>query len=599
MLITTEIKIPINKFNLLPMCKKYGVPLVIGEIFKLDITDLSHGSDRPVDVSCDYCSDILKIPYSRYIKSLKKHDKYSCRMCRYIKVKETNLSKYGVENPFQSEKIKEKIKESNLEKYGVENPAQSSVIKNKIKETNLERYGVESYTQTKEYMLSVGVTCMSKYGYKHHLVSDEIKDKIKSTNLIRYGSEYYTHTNIFRKAVKETNLEKYGVENPFQSEEIKNKIKETNLEKYGVENPFQSEEIKNKIKETNLEKYGVEYHQQSTSYWELYYMITSNSNYIEYLGDCMSLFKCDCGESHTFEISSSTYYSRKKLNNPLCVSCYPISDNVSIKERKVSDYIKSIYDGVIINNYRVNRKEVDIYLPELGIGFEFNGLYYHSSKFKKSNYHLDKTNYFKTQNIRIIHIWEDDIIYREDIVNSQLCNYIGFSNKIYGRNCVVREITDGDSVTVFLNNNHIQGSTNCVVKFGLYFEENLVSVMTFDKLEGRKRMGESEYNLNRFCNILNYTVIGGASKLLKCFINEYKPNRIISYADLSWSSGGLYNNLGFDELYRTGPDYKYIIGDDRVHKSRYSKSKTGISERDLDLLRIYDCGKIKFEKLIK
>ena len=112
-------------------------------------------------------------------------------------------------------------------------------------------------------------------------------------------------------------------------------------------------------------------------------------------------------------------------------------------------------------------------------------------------------------------------------------------------------------------------------------------------------MGESEYNLNRFCNILNYTVIGGASKLLKCFINEYKPNRIISYADLSWSAGGLYNNLGFDELYRTGPDYKYIIGDDRVHKSRYSKSKTGISERDLDLLRIYDCGKIKFEKLIK
>ena len=128
-----------------------------------------------------------------------------------------NLEKYGVENPFQSEEVKQKIRETNREKYGVENPFQSEEVKQKIKETNLERRGVE-----------------------YPLQCEEIKQKIK-----------------------ETNREKYGVENPFQSEEIKRKIKETNREKYGVENPFQSEEIKQKTREKNVEKYGYEYPHQT------------------------------------------------------------------------------------------------------------------------------------------------------------------------------------------------------------------------------------------------------------------------------------------------------------------------------------------------
>jgi hypothetical protein len=147
----------------------------------------------------------------------------------------------------------------------------------------------------------------------------------------------------------------------------------------------------------------------------------------------------------------------------------------------------------------------------------------------------------------------------------------------------------------FLDKNHIQGKCNSVLKLGLYNNNELVSLMTFEQFEGRKKMKLGEWNLNRFCNKLNVNVVGGASKLLQYFIANYSPSRIISYADKDWSTGHLYENIGFAKLYETKPDYKYIVSNKRVHKSNFRKSKTGISEKSLDLVKVYDCGKIKFE----
>ena len=120
------------------------------------------------------------------------------------KTKTMSLEKYGVENPFQSEEVKNKIKQTCLEKYGVEHAAQSEEVKNKIKQT-----------------------CLSKYGVACTLQVEEVKNKIKQTC-----------------------LKKYGVDNPVKVEEVKNKIKKTCLYKYGVENAIQSKEIQQKIHET-------------------------------------------------------------------------------------------------------------------------------------------------------------------------------------------------------------------------------------------------------------------------------------------------------------------------------------------------------------
>jgi hypothetical protein len=68
----------------------------------------------------------------------------------------------------------------------------------------------------------------------------------------------------------------------------------------------------------------------------------------------------------------------------------------SIKEKELYEFIKSIYEGEIVQSYR-DGLEIDIYLPDLNLGLEFNGLYYHSDKFKENNYHINKTKYFKKE----------------------------------------------------------------------------------------------------------------------------------------------------------------------------------------------------------
>lgn len=77
-----------------------------------------------------------------------------CKTCtlknKFEKSKQTNLQKYGVENPFQSEECKKKSKETMISKYGVSIPLQSNEIKEKTRQTNLQKYGVENPSQLSE-----------------------------------------------------------------------------------------------------------------------------------------------------------------------------------------------------------------------------------------------------------------------------------------------------------------------------------------------------------------------------------------------------------------------------------------------------------------
>lgn len=116
---------------------------------------------------------------------------------------------------------------------------------------------------------------------------------------------------------------------------------------------------------------------------------------------------------------------------------------------------------------------------------------------------------------------------------------------------------------------------------------------------------ENSYELLRFCNKLNVNVIGGASKLFKYFIEKYKPNSVISYADRSWSQGDLYDKLKFKFIHKTQPNYYYVIDGVRKHRFNFRKnilieqgSDPNKTEHDIMLerkvYRIYDSGNLKY-----
>jgi hypothetical protein len=454
-------------------------------------------------------------------------------------------------------------------------------------------------SNNKEFREISKKTLLKKYGVDHYSKTKEYVDKVKKTSSEKYGVDNYSKTYEYLVKSKSTCIEKYGVDSYTKTDEYLVKSKSTCIEKYGVDSYTKTDEFKEKFKSTNFKRYGVDHIFKYDIYRKNNFNISKNIFYINY-SNRANLLRCDNDKDHNFEISTDDYFGRTKAGNKLCTICNPIGEQKSIKEKELFEFIKSIYSEDIFSSYR-DKYEIDIYLPELKLGFEFNGLYWHSSKFKDKDYHLDKTIYFKEKDIHIIHIWEDDWDIRRNIIKSQIRYLLKInSEKIFARKCLVKEVSIKESKQ-FLNNNHIQGSVASSIKIGLYHNQVLVSLMTFNTSEGRKKMEQGGYNLNRFCNLCGLSVVGGASKLLNHFIKNYEVSRIVSYADKDWSVGNLYEILGFENVGGNGPDYKYIVDNKRVHKSRYKKSKlnTELTESKemikRGIYKIYDCGKLKFE----
>jgi hypothetical protein len=581
----------------------------------VDIKDLPKGSHQKIECICDYCGDVKTTSYKEYNSNIERGyiNKFACsRKCGAIKNKEGNLMRFGVENNQQRSDIREKVEKTNIERYGFSTPSKNKDVKESIKRSLLGK-SEEISKRVKEFWSEVDSNQMeeinrkrvesvrTKYNVDYISQDPETKNKIRETTFEKWGG-FALQSPELSKTIRETLFKNWGVNNPGESKEIRDKAKQTNLERFGFEHATKNKEIRDKIRKTNIEKFGYDNIMLDPNFRNRY-EISNEVGFIKYLGNREYIFNCQrCGE---YNIDYDNFYKRKSRGNSTCTICYPIGDQKSLMELELLDYIKSIYNGEIISGYR-DGLEIDIYLPELAIGFEFNGLYWHSDIKLDRNYHIDKLNHFKSRGIRLYMIWEDNWRDQRDIIKSQINNWLGLnSNKIGARKCEIRIINDSKLVREFLDKNHIQGFINSVIKIGLFYNNELISLMTFDQFEGRKKMSDG-WNLSRFCNKIGINVVGGASKLLNYFIENFKPTRIISFADREWSDGNLYYKLGFNLKYQNKINYKYVVKGKRVNKQKFTKKKLmriGLegSEKEImekmNIYRVWDCGQLKFEKI--
>jgi len=259
--------------------------------------------------------------------------------------------------------------------------------------------------------------------------------------------------------------------------------------------------------------------------------------------------------------------------------------SISNGEKELLDFIKSFYTGNIIENDRHLGKELDIYLPDLKIAIEYDGVYWHSSKFKDKNYHLNKTKICEENDIQLIHIFETEWLNKKDIVKSILKAKLGYSNKkIYARKCIIKEISSKKS-NRFLEMNHIQGKDNAPIRYGLFYKDELVQVVTFKRSHRSK---DKYIELKRSATILNTTVVGGFSKLLKYSKSIIKED-IITFADRRYSKlDNIYLKTGM-YLDTIKPNHFYINGDKLESREKYQKHKLE------DILEVYDDNKTAME----
>jgi hypothetical protein len=385
--------------------------------------------------------------------------------------------------------------------------------------------------------------------------------------------------------------------------EINLKRENSNIEKWGVKIISQSDEIKEKIS-IKLKNTISEVRKRKV-------LEKLEQSGFKLLGLTSFEFELNCLKcSNDFKIRRSLFNSRKRFQNDICLICNPVGQ--SNFEQRVQEWIQTVYDGRIVNNYRGYKKyELDIFLPELNIGIECNGLWWHSEEYKENSYHKDKLKFFEENGVRILNIWEDDWKNKTDIIKSRIINKLGLNkNNIGARKCEIK-LVDKINTVKFLNENHIQGNCISSVSIGLYFEGELVSISTFGKLRrnlGWRVVSDGDWELLRFCNKLNYNVSGGLSKLIKFFLKNYKVNRLLSYCDRSFNDGSSYLKVGFTKIKETEPNYYWFHKDVGLRENRwkwrkdvlvsmgYDKKKTEVQIlHELGWRRIHDCGSYLFE----
>ena len=274
-----------------------------------------------------------------------------------------------------------------------------------------------------------------------------------------------------------------------------------------IPNQEENKEIKNEflklykkgsssISEKFLKRFHPKIYKSILDFSKKYENIEWNEKTFLFKNQLVNKPKCFCENCN----NSTNFSSSNMQYNTYCEK-HSYIFNRSKGENEIKDLIEKEYSGKIYQSYRKEKKEYDLYLPDIKLAIEYNGLYWHSDIYKDKKYHYDKWLYMNKQNVKLITVWEDDWNYKQDIIKSIIKNQIGKNkNRIFARKCEIKNVSYSDN-KIFLENNHLQGNCVSSIRLGLFFNEELVSLMTF----GKKRMvlkskskNNNEYELLRF-----------------------------------------------------------------------------------------------------
>lgn len=297
--------------------------------------------------------------------------------------------------------------------------------------------------------------------------------------------------------------------------------------------------------------------------------------------------------------------------------CPKCGKKLSKCENEIGKYIQELLPDVEViqrDHTMLGRREIDVFVPELNIGIEYNGLRWHQCKTAtEANKHLKKTEDCKALGIKLLQIFEDEYLQHKDLVLSKIKHILhcdGDLPRLMGRKCTIKEI-DWYMADAFLSINHIQGSQQSTIYYGAFLEDKIVAVMSF-----RLKAKDSRcWELTRFASDIRYRAQGVAAKMLNHFIKEHQPEEIKTFADRRWTpneENNMYTALGFVFDGYTRPDYKYynpkIDRYKRFHKFNFRKqilckkypdqvdmsmTETEMTKK-LGYEKIYDCGLIRY-----
>ena len=252
-----------------------------------------------------------------------------------------------------------------------------------------------------------------------------------------------------------------------------------------------------------------------------------------------------CNTCNTeFTITRQQFHDSKYKGNT-CPVCFPNQQiKFSVCELEMYNFVKSLHPDAV-HGYRktYHSKEIDAFVPSLNIGFEYNGLYWHSEQLFQSlnKSHVSdalKWKYFTNQGITLIQIFEDEWKVKNRAVLSKITHLLGqTSNKIHARNCGVVQI-DEARAHQFLQENALFDPNTSDYWFSLEHRGEIVSVIGF--------------NINELhCDVIDFSIkcfthIPGAfSKMLNVVKQEYGAETISIGSNKRWHKSNSFNACEF------------------------------------------------------
>lgn len=417
------------------------------------------------------------------------------------KIKQTNLRKYGVENPQQRKEIKTKTINTNIEKYGCSNPQQNQNIREKTKNTNLEKYGVEFVFQ-----------------------SPEIRDKIKQTNIEKYGVENIALLPNHYEKCKDTLIKNYGVDHYSKSDIFKEKRYTENIKKI----------------QSNLPE-NIKILQISDPDLELFDSFENPNKRIKF-----------CCYTHNIEeiVPVETFKFRYREYSTCCSQCANIFPSSSAKEKDILNYLKSFYSGEIIENDRkiIHPQELDIVLTEKNIAIEFCGLFWHNENRVGKYYHYNKMKKCCEKGYKLITIFEDEWDYKKEIVKNILKAKLINKNI---ENYIIKKISNDDAKK-FNKKYNINGHKYSSLNYGIFYNDILISVMSFNN-------ENKNYELTNYSSVYNYD--NNFKKLFDYFVKVNDPEKVYISVDNRWD---IIENSDFNIDSEIDINYWYVNKNKRI-----------------------------------
>ena len=471
----------------------------------------------------------------------------------------------------------------------------------KMQETMQDKYGIINSSQNPK-MLKRAVASRKS-------ISTQSVLKYKNTMLSKYGVDSPIKVPEIRKQIEDTNLQKYGNINPaknseikhkisksLKSEEVQNKYRETSLSHFGTEWPAQNEVIKNKMKETCEKKYGTEWATQNP---EVQKKISNTVRKVYSENPEIS--------KKIIESVNTTCKLKYGVDWPCQLSqCREATNSIiSSRNKEIAEKIESLGLTVELEKH-LGKYSFDICIESIKTLIEIDPTYTHNAVGNHwnpngldSKYHKNKSEAAKKHGYRCIHVfdWDDE---------SKIINLLQPKTSTGARKCEIGLVFE-DDCDAFLDKFHLQNTCKGqVVRLGLFYQDQLVQVMTFGKPRYNKNY---EWELLRLCSDSKYLISGGAERLFKYFVNTFTPQSIISYCDLSKFTGSVYYKLGMIHLRNTAPTKVWSKWDSKITDSLlrqrgydqlfgtdYGK---GTSNEALMLehgwLPVYDCGQAVYE----